>query len=340
MMHGSERRPLIALLVSVFAGFSAIAAADDPDSRTRRSDADMAAGLAGTDSLMPASDPDTPAITPAESEGSPFSLDLTYSLYSDYVFRGINFSEYVGEGREKPNHQLDVSVTLDLGALLGNGSGTNGTLNFGAWFQWYAAQEKIDSDDGGQNIQEIDYYFSWSYDIEHIATTLTLGYFSYSFPNLKSINTNEWWFGLEHNDAWMWKSLWPDNDDRVLNPSFAFYQDFDLGAGNAIWIEFGLSHEFAINERLSVTPSWLLAIDHDYYHHFAGEPNENTTRLAYMQWGMNVTYLLGEGLGPSSVPTSVTVSGFLYFNDALGSAENNGIIQDEFFGGVSIGFSF
>ncbi len=340
MMRNSEHRPVIALLVLVLAGFSAIAAADDPDRRTRRNDAGMAADLAGSGGLMPASDQDKPAITLTESEDSPFSLDLTYSLYSDYVFRGINFSEFKGEGREKLNHQLDISVTLDLGAFLGNGSGTNGTLNFGVWFEWYGAQKKIDPVDGGQNLQEVDYYISWSYDIEDIATTLTLGYTSYSFPNLSSINTNEWWFGLEHNDAWMWKALWPDNDDGVFNPSFTFYQDFDQGAGNAIWIEIGLSHEFAINDRLSVTPSWLLAIDHDYYHHFAGDPHENTTRLAYMQWGMNVTYQLGEALGLTPVPKSVTPSGFLYFNDALGSAEDNGTIQDEFFGGVSIGFSF
>ena len=37
---------------------------------------------------------------------------------------------------------------------------------------------------------------------------------------------------------------------------------------------------------------------------------------------------------------SWSMSGFLYFNDALGSAEDRGTIQDEFFGGVSIGVSF
>ncbi len=43
-----------------------------------------------------------------EPADSPFSLGVTYSLYSDYVWRGINRSEYRGEGREKPNHQLEA----------------------------------------------------------------------------------------------------------------------------------------------------------------------------------------------------------------------------------------
>ena len=34
-----------------------------------------------------------------ESAPSPFSVGLEYSIYSDYVFRGINFSEFPGAGR-------------------------------------------------------------------------------------------------------------------------------------------------------------------------------------------------------------------------------------------------
>lgn len=279
-------------------------------------------------------------ITVGETTDDLFSVDVTYSLYSDYVFRGINFSEFAGEGREKPNHQLDLSVSLDLGTLLGNGAGTSGTLNFGAWFEWFGAQKKIDPVRGGQNLQEVDYYLSWSYDIAEIATTFTLGYTFYTFPNANAANTSEWWFGLEHNDAWMWKSIWPDNEDGVLNPSFAFYQDVDLGAGNAIWMEIGLSHEFPINDLVTVTPNWLLAIDHGYYHTFAGDRNKNTTRLAYMQWGLDVTYDLGTAWQLPGKLASTSLSGHLYFNDALGNVEDNRIIQDEFFGGFSLGWSF
>ncbi|MGB2984757.1 MAG: hypothetical protein WBE26_02650 [Phycisphaerae bacterium] len=282
----------------------------------------------------------TDVTTVEESSDSPFSFDLTYALYSDYIFRGINRSEYAGEGREKPNHQLDVSMSIDLGPLWGQDPGTCGTFGFGTWFEWYAAQKKLDPVDGGQNLQEVDYYLSWSYDVEPIATTFSLGYTFYTYPNAKAGNTSEWSLALDHNDAWMWKWLWPDNDKGILNPSFLFVQDVDVGAGNAIWMEIGLSHEFAMFPNVTMTPSWTLGIDHDYYHHFAGDPHKNTFRFANMLWGLDITYDMTELLRIPEGWGSVAMSGFLYFSDALGNAEDNGIIQDEFFGGMSVGWSF
>jgi len=61
-------------------------------------------------------------------EPSPFSFSLNYALYSDYVFRGINFSEFSREGREKPNHQLTTTVSVDLGPLFGHPAASCGTL--------------------------------------------------------------------------------------------------------------------------------------------------------------------------------------------------------------------
>ena len=37
---------------------------------------------------------------------------------------------------------------------------------------------------------------------------------------------------------------------------------------------------------------------------------------------------------------SIALSSFLFFSDALGNAEDNGIIQDEFYGGMSLSYSF
>ena len=81
----------------------------------------------------------------------------------------------------------------------------------------------------------------------------------YAFPNAKAANTFEWFIALEHNDAWMWQSVWPDNEDGVLNPSFFLAHDVDLIGG--VWIELGLSHGFEICEGLTLTPGWIVAID-------------------------------------------------------------------------------
>ncbi len=275
------------------------------------------------------------AVTETGASDSPFSLSMSYSLYSDYVWRGINLSEYGREGREKPNHQVDVALDVDLGLLFGQNAGTCGTFTVGGWFEWFAAQRQLDPVNGGQNLQEADYYLSWAYDIESLSSTVTLGYIFYAFPNAKEINTQEWTLGLEHNDAWLWKSLWPDNEDGVLNPSFTLYHDVDASGGNAAWLEFGVSHEFALAPNLTMTASGVLGVDHNMYHYIGGDPRGETTRLANMLWGLDLTYDMSERFH-----RPMTVSVFLYFSDALGSAEDSGFIQDEFFGGVSVGLSF
>lgn len=275
-----------------------------------------------------------------DSSESPFSFDLSYSIYSDYVFRGINLSEYAGEGREKPNHQLDFSMSVDIGLLVGQDSGTCGTFVFGTWFEWFAAQKKLNPVGGGQNLQEVDYYLSWSYDLDSIASTVSLGYTFYTLPNAKAGNTQEWSITLEHNDAWLWKSLWPDNEDGVLNPTFMLAHDLDASAGNAVWIELGLSHGFELCPDVTLTPSWTLGIDHNYYHTFAGDRDKHTTRFANIVWGLDLTYDLTNVIELPEGWGSMSLSGFLYFSDALGNVEDNRLIQDEFFGGMSIGWSF
>ena len=274
------------------------------------------------------------------STGCPADLSLSYDYYTDYIFRGINFSEYDGEGREKANHQVNLALDLDLAKMFGNEPGTWGTFSFTTFFEWFAEQSRLDPDQGGQNLQEIDYGLTWSYDIEPCQTTLSIGYIFYSFPNAKPANTQEWWFGFEHNDAWMWKWLLPDNEDGVLNPTFAFYHDTALGSSNAAWAEIGISHEFALTDKLSLTPSATLGIDHNYYRQLAGAPDGSTTRFANMVYGLDLTYDLAEVLPLPSCTKSATVSMVLNFSDALGSAEDNMIIRDEFYGGISFGFGF
>ena len=59
-----------------------------------------------------------------------------------------------------------------------------------------------------------------------------------------------------------------------------------------------------------------------------------------MLWGLDLTYDMTELLRIPEGWGGVALSGFLYFSDALGNAEDSGMIQDEFFGGMSIGWSF
>lgn len=278
-----------------------------------------------------------------EEKTLPISLAVSYYLLSDYVWRGINFSEYAGEGREKPNHQLTTSITWDTGPY--------GRFGFDTFFEWYAAQHELNPTTNA-NIQEIDYVIHWSYLIEPIATDATLGFAFYTFPNSAALlradgrhgnNNNdrsqEWFFNLAHNDAWMWKWLFPDNDDGVLNPSFLFVQDVGIGAGH-VWMEFGLSHAFEVVENLTVTPGYLVAVDGGVLRRYLQRNHADTFRLAYDQWSLDVTYDLTPLLHLPKWAGTLGISGLLYFNNALGTAEDDGSINDEFYGGMAVNWGW
>lgn len=288
--------------------------------------------------------------TGTEEPQCPVSFSLTYALYSDYVFRGLNLSEYRGEGREKPNHQLTVSIGYDLSSL---GQGDWGTLGFDAWFEWYAAQKQLNPEEGGQNCQEVDYTIWWSHAIDPIATDVTLGYVFYNYLNLGYVlrqdrergNNNdnasqEWNIKFAHNDAWMWKSLLPNNDDGVLNPFFLFAHD--VGAFPGVWMEWGISHDFAIPgvEGLTVTPSWKQAAQGSYYKH--------GFFLAGDELALKTTYDLTPILQLPKWAGTVSIGGELHYWNAYHQMEADPdpgrAIEysghDEFWGGLTVNWSW
>ena len=212
-------------------------------------------------------------------------------------------------------------------------------MAFSTWFEWYADQEILNPAAGGNNLQEVDYTIAWSYDVEEIASTVGVAFVFYTFPHAKPFNTQELDFSLDHNDAWMWKWLWPDNENGVLNPSVLYAIDLDA-THNGGWIELGFSHEYSLTDYLALTPSVTVAIDHGYLDPILGTGRSGSTRLAYVQYGLNLDYDLTAACSLPSDYGGVTLSGFLFFNDALGNPEDDGLIQDELFGGVSLGWSF
>jgi len=282
-----------------------------------------------------------------ESPSCPVSLGLGYALYSDYVFRGVNFSEYDGEGREKLNHQLSVDVALDLGVL---GLGDLGTLGFNTWFEWYGGQKKIDTERGGQNLQEVDYTIYYSKSIEPIATDLSIGYTFFQFVNLahslrqdgargnnNDDRTHEYWFSLEHNDAWMWEWLFPDNEEGVLNPAFFFAHD--VGSIGGVWMEFGVSHGFTLPgvDNLTITPGYAMMAQCDYWKH--------GFFLAGDQLSLVAEYDLTPVLHLPPWAGTISISGELYFFNAYGNFEGpdtNGQTrgQDEFWGGMAVNWAW
>ncbi len=299
--------------------------------------------------LSRSEEPESPASAPAipleeaapaeEERVNPFSFAITYTLASDYVSRGIVYTDYPTEGREKPSHQMGTDLGIDIGALLKREAGSYGTFGFSTLFYWFGPQDQIDPVKGQRELQEVDYTLSWAYEVKPIHTTTTLGYSIFNIPSWTTSSTQEWFLRLEHNDAWMWKWLWPDNEDGIVNPYYAFYYDTDLACGG-MWMEAGLSHDFGLFENFTLTPNILFGIDHRYLGPISGTEDIGT-RLATIQYGLVASYDLTTLMKLDQLNAgSVVLSGFLYFSDAVGTAERYGTIGDHLFGGTSISWSF
>lgn len=277
---------------------------------------------------------------PAEEFSSPFGFSLSYWLMTDYVFRGINYSEPANEGRELLNHQLTVSFSFDLNALK---LGDLGTIGYDTWFEWYAGQKKLDPDKGGQNLQEVDYTVWWTRDFDAIATNLKLAYTFYEYVNLANTlrknadpgdnnddRTQEYSITLAHNDAWMWKWLLPDNEDGVLNPTFFFAHD--VGAFPGVWMELGISHTFDVPgiENLTVTPGYTLAMQGSYY--------ARGFWVAGDTLSLSVDYDLTPLLKLPPWMGSIVWGGKLYYFNDYGNMRK--IANDEFWGGTTVTWSW
>ncbi|MBS3735190.1 MAG: hypothetical protein KGY99_09740 [Phycisphaerae bacterium] len=277
---------------------------------------------------------------PPEPAGAKWlSFGVDYTLASDYVWRGINLSEYAGEGREKLNHQMGVSFAVDTEPLVGTDLGT---VTGSVWFAWYAGQDDTAFAGGSGHLQEVDYTLSWSRDVPGLPVTSEIGWIAYQFPQVGGDDaqwTHEVYVSLALDDEAVF-------GQDLLNPYVACYLDVD--DVRATWIELGVSHEFTAAdlgidgipgfEPLTLTPSLVLGIDHRYYDRSGvGGSGGTGTRLANLQYGLDAGYDLGAALGLPERYGSLTLNGFVRFSDALHDA---GPVGDEFWGGVTIAYGW
>ena len=269
-----------------------------------------------------------------EPASKPFNIGVDYTITSDYIWRGINLSEPAGERGDVPNHQLNVWLEIPTDRF--------GTFSASVWFVWYAGQTLITPTEDTK-LQEVDYILSWAYALKPIDTTVTLGWIAYTFPPFAgdAHTTYELFVKLEYDDSKLWGTEGP-----VLSPYFYYGIDLDL-AEHASWMEFGISHEFALADcealentalkHMTITPALVLGIDHRYLDKFAGVSGVSpSTRLAFINYGVSVGYDISAALGIPEKYGSVSMSGFLNFSQAL----NQTLLNDEFYGGATVSYAW
>ncbi|MBN1555217.1 MAG: hypothetical protein JXA11_10765 [Phycisphaerae bacterium] len=292
----------------------------------------------------------------------PLTLSVDYTMATDYIFRGINFSEYrrkwgqpKNEGTEKLNHQLTTGAELDLGAF--------GRVGGSVWFEWFAGQSALTPEDGHKNLQEVDYTVYYGYNIEPIGVDAEAGFIWYMFPRVAAgdgSSTQEIYLNLSFDESVWLRALGLNVKESILNPYLYQAWDLDLARGG-YYGEFGLAPEFALADMgcggmpilkdITITPSWSMAWDHNWLNKMTLDPaaggwgvgNEgrgyasNTSHLMNMKFGGQVSYDLKSALNiPDRYCGAMYVNGFMYYSQRI--AEN--FLNDEFWGGLSVGYEW
>jgi len=258
----------------------------------------------------------------------PLSFSIDYTIASDYVFRGINFSEYAGEGREKINHQLGLNLEIDTGQM-----GRNlGIFGFSYWGDWYTDEKNLNPT-SSHNLHESDYIIYWNYQIPELLLNLQTGWVAITLPQLgtDAYYTNEWYIVLGLNDGPLFGSKEP-----ILKPYVAYFLDTDDHDGG--WLEWGISHDFALGNMglgdtpvlkdVTVKPSLVMGID-------GGQLGESW-RVAHMKYGLDVVYDLSGALEIPEEYGNISITGFVYFSDAIFDE----VLNDEFWGGVTFCYAW
>ena len=295
--------------------------------------------LAAAEEKAPPAD-EKPAAKEAEKAAkSGFTFGIDYALVSDYVWRGINRSEYAGEGREQLNHQLGISVKSAMKDL---GLPDVGAVKLSAWFQYYLGNESTTFDPGADHkLQEIVYTLAWQHEIPDTPLTVAAGLIGYN--NVHTATDLHYTFEV------FGKVILDDGallgqDEAVFSPSLAYIWDFDaVNAGVAVA---AIEHKFALDDvaeelqGITVTPSAAIILDNRYIDKrlaSAGAPTgHKSTTLSSWQFGLVGSYDLGSAL---ELDSDLTVSLFANFSNALSRSELP-VLNDEFFGGLKIGWSF
>jgi hypothetical protein len=270
------------------------------------------------------------------------SLGWDYTLVSDYIWRGQNFSEWPGEGREALNHQAGFTVSVDLEEALGT---KLGTLSANVWFEFYADQNnarRVGAADRNQDctLQEVDYTIDWTIALTEWVEMST-GWIWYHFPQSEgdARMSNEWYIGFSFDDSACWKAM---GVDFSLNPTITYYIDLD-NADYGQWIEIGLGHDFALADMgmgdtpvlkdTTITPSVTFHIDHRQLN------TNQTTKLSSINYQLDIGVDLSSALGIPAQYGAFSIGGFLAYSQAIDDSAAAGI-SDEFYGGMNVGWEW
>lgn len=242
--------------------------------------------------------------------GVNFSLDVMNT--SDYVFRGIDRSE-VGGTEDAPNIQFDSTLTFDLGKFP---------------HPFIGVFVNVFNSDPISRFQEIRPYFGIDWTIRPIH--LILGHVTYLFPERDETNSSEIFGKLTIDDSVLWGTEKP-----IFSPYLLAAYDYDLY--NGWYFEFGISHDFVIEDTgLTITPTARVAYV-TTYQLFAVDVDGDDSGFQHYDVGFTVEYSLNQLLSIPPRYGDWSLQGQCFYTDGI---SNELRADTQVWGGIGIGFRY
>jgi hypothetical protein len=220
------------------------------------------------------------------------NLDFKFSYMSDYVYRGVDRSSFIGRSK-KPNLQFEGTVEFNTGKLP---------------HPFFGIFTNLFNNDPVSRFQEIRPYAGFNWNLRPIL--VSFGVTSYIYPERDAFNTSEVWVKATLDDSLLFRTEKP-----VFSPyGFAAY---DYDKNNGFYLEAGLSHDFPIED-------WGLTLtvvgDVAYISHIRQVfifVNPKSTGFQHYDAGLIGTYQLNKPLHVSQRFGEINLKGYLYYTDGI-----------------------
>ena len=241
--------------------------------------------------------------TQAHESETHLSLSLDQGIYTDYVWRGLNFND---DGV----NQGSLDVALDAQDL--------GTFGFNIWYNMDLSENTeygLESD----VVSEIDYTLYWEKSYEEL--TVGLGYIYYDFPEAGT-DTREIYLALSY--------------DTFLAPSLTIYRDID--ANDGYYIDFGIGYDFEIAEgyvlNVGANIGWA---DDKFFEGNYQQTDKDDAGFTNYSIGASMDFAVND-----YVTITPSVMWYALLGDAEDEREDGTTLDDEdgFVAGVNVNVSF
>lgn len=240
------------------------------------------------------------------------NLDFRFSYLTDYVYRGVDFSE-TGGTEDSPNFQFDTRVQFDLGK---------------APHPYLGIFANVYNSDPVSRFQEVRPFFGAEWEIRPL--TIDAGLNTYIFPEREDLNTSEVFVKFQFDDSYWLKT------ERPLFSPYA-YSAYDFQEYLGWYFEVGVEHEIVFEDTgLSITffGDAAYVLNHQFYMIGGGEEDSG---FQHYDVGMTVRYDLTAGGRMPPRYGSWMLEGYLVYTDSI---ENDLLADTQLWGGAGLRFRY